>query len=57
MAEAMSQVVSSLGTQFSAANIATVFVGALGVALPLIATWFGIRFVYKKAKGAFKKGN
>lgn len=57
MADAMSQVVSSLGTQFTAANIATVFVGALGVALPLIATWFGIRFVYKRAKSAFKKGN
>ena len=57
MADAMSQVVSSLGTQFTTANVATVFVVALGVALPLIATWFGIRFVYKKAKGAFKKGN
>lgn len=57
MESAMTAVASAISAQFSTANIASVFVAALAIALPLIACWFGIRFVYRRAKSAFKRGN
>lgn len=43
-------------TDFSAANVVSVIVAGLGVAVPLVLIWFAFRFVYKKAKVALKRG-
>lgn len=43
-------------TDFSTANLATVIVAGLGVAVPLVLVWFAFRFIYKKAKVALKRG-
>lgn len=40
----------------STANLTSVIVAGLAIAVPLVLVWFGFRFVYKKAKGALKKG-
>ena len=40
----------------STANLTTVIVGGLAIAVPLVLVWFGFRFIYKKAKGALKRG-
>lgn len=41
---------------FSASNVVTVFTTALGIVVPLVLIWFGLRFVYRKAKGGLKRG-
>lgn len=41
---------------FSPANLASVFTAGLGIAVPLILGWFAFRWIYKKAKGALKRG-
>lgn len=43
-------------TDFSVANIASVIVAGLGVAVPLVLVWFAFRFIYRKAKVALKRG-
>lgn len=43
-------------TDFSAANVVSVIVAGLGVAVPLVLVWFAFRFIYRKAKGALKRG-
>lgn len=43
-------------TYFSTANVASVIVAGLGVAVPLVLVWFAFRFIYRKAKGALKRG-
>lgn len=44
-------------TDFSTANVASVIVAGLGVAVPLVLVWFAFRFIYRKAKGALKRGS
>lgn len=41
---------------FSAANIGKVLVAGLGIAVPLVLSWFAFRWIYGKAKGALKRG-
>lgn len=43
-------------TEFSTANVVSVIVAGLGIAVPLVLVWFAFRFIYKKAKGALKRG-
>lgn len=43
-------------TDFSSANLASVIVAGLGVAVPLVLVWFAFRIIYRKAKGALKRG-
>lgn len=43
-------------TDFSTTNVASVIVAGLGVAVPLVLVWFSFRFIYRKAKGALKRG-
>ena len=43
-------------TDFSTANLAYVIVAGLGVAVPLVLVWFAFRVIYRKAKGALKRG-
>lgn len=57
MESALTAVTGALTAELSLANIATVVVKGLGVALPLIVGWFGIRYVIGKMKKAFKRGN
>ncbi len=44
-------------TSFSAANVVLVIVAGLGIAVPLVLTWFAFRWIYRKAKGALKRGS
>lgn len=50
-----SEVVTALA-DFSPANLLDVIVAGLGIAVPLVLAWFAYRFIYKKAKGALKRG-
>ena len=50
-----SKVVTAL-SGFSVDNLMSVITAGLGIAVPLILAWFGFRWIYKKAKGALKKG-
>lgn len=43
-------------SDFSAANIGKVLVAGLGIAVPLVLSWFAFRWIYSKAKGALKRG-
>lgn len=43
-------------TDFSTANLVSVIVAGLGVAVPLVLVWFAFRFIYRKAKVALKRG-
>lgn len=43
-------------TDFSTANVASVIVAGLGIAVPLVLVWFAFRVIYRKAKGALKRG-
>lgn len=43
-------------TDFSTVNVVSVIVAGLGVAVPLVLVWFAFRFIYRKAKGALKRG-
>lgn len=52
----VSGIVTSLGA-FNTTNLLTVITAGLGIAIPLVLLWFGFRWIYKKAKGALKKGS
>ena len=41
---------------FSISNVLSVITGGLAIAVPLVLAWFAFRWIYKKAKGALKKG-
>lgn len=41
---------------FNTANLTLVIVAGLGIAVPLVLGWFAYRWIYKKAKGALKRG-
>lgn len=43
-------------TAFSTANLVSVIVAALGIAVPLVLVWFAFRFIYRKAKVALRRG-
>lgn len=43
-------------TDFSGTNVTSVIVAGLGIAVPLVLVWFAFRWIYRKAKGALKKG-
>lgn len=43
-------------TSFSSANLMLVIAAGLGIAVPLVLAWFAFRWIYKKAKGALKRG-
>lgn len=43
-------------TDFSTANVVSVIVAGLGVAVPLVLVWFAFRFIYRKAKVALRRG-
>lgn len=44
-------------TDFSASNLMLVVAAGLGIAVPLVLAWFAFRWIYKKAKGALKRGS
>ena len=54
--QAIDSIVTSLTEGFSAGALADILVKGLTIAIPLVLLWFGFRFIYKKAKGALKKG-
>lgn len=41
---------------FTASNLMLVIAAGLGIAVPLVLAWFAFRWIYKKAKGALKRG-
>lgn len=41
---------------FTPANLSSVITAGLGIAVPLVLAWFAFRWIYKKAKGALKRG-
>lgn len=43
-------------TGFSGTNVTSVIVAGLGIAVPLVLVWFAFRWIYRKAKGALKRG-
>lgn len=43
-------------SEFTPANALLVIVAGLGIAVPLVLMWFAFRWIYRKAKGAFKGG-
>lgn len=51
-----SGIVSALGA-FNVANLLSVITAGLGIAVPLVLLWFAFRWIYKKAKGALKRGS
>lgn len=55
MGTAITAITGALG-DFSTANVTSIIVAALGVAVPLILVWFAFRFIYRKAKGGLKGG-
>lgn len=44
-------------SEFSTTNLSSVIVAGLGIAVPLVLGWFAFRWIYKKAKGALKRGS
>lgn len=44
-------------SDFSTANLGSVIVAGLGVAVPLVLAWFAFRWIYSKVKGALKRGS
>lgn len=49
--------VSSSLDAFNTANLLSVITTGLAIAIPLVILWFGFRWVYRKAKGALKRGS
>lgn len=43
-------------TGFTTSNLMLVIAAGLGIAVPLVLAWFAFRWIYKKAKGALKRG-
>lgn len=52
---AISSITGAL-TDFSTANVVSVIVAGLGIAVPLVLVWFAFRFIFKKAKVALRRG-
>ena len=48
--------ISGALTDFSGTNVTSVIVAGLGIAVPLVLVWFAFRWIYRKAKGALKRG-
>lgn len=40
----------------SGANLLAIIAGGLSIALPLVLIWVAFRFIYRKVKGAMKRG-
>lgn len=55
MEEVITSVTGALA-DFSPANVGLVLVAGLGLAVPLVLSWFAFRWIYGKAKGALKGG-
>lgn len=58
-ASALSTAITSITgalTDFSGTNVTSVIVAGLGIAVPLVLIWFAFRWIYRKAKGALKRG-
>lgn len=55
MDSGVSSIVGAL-SDFSVANLTSIIVAGLGVAVPLILLWAAYRFVFRKAKGGLKSG-
>ena len=55
MTEQITKVTTALA-DFSPANVGEVIVAGLGIAVPLVLTWFAFRWIYRKAKGALLSG-
>lgn len=51
-----SKVTAALAS-FSVDNLMTVITAGLGIAVPLVLAWFAFRWIYRKAKGALKRGS
>lgn len=51
-----SKVTAALAS-FSVDNLMLVITAGLGIAVPLVLAWFAFRWIYKKAKGALKRGS
>lgn len=51
----ISAVTTALG-DFTPANLSSVITAGLGIAVPLVLAWFAFRWIYRKAKGALKRG-
>lgn len=56
-AESVAAGMSTALADFSVANVLSIVKAALTIAVPLVIGWFAYRFIYKKAKGALKKGS
>lgn len=55
LSTSITSITGALG-DFSAGNVTSVIVAGLGIAIPLVLVWFAFRFIYRKAKGALKRG-
>lgn len=55
MTEQITAVTTALA-DFSPSSVGEVLVAGLGIAVPLVLTWFAFRWIYNKAKGALKGG-
>lgn len=55
MTELITAVTGSLG-DFSTTSLSSVITAGLGIAVPLVLGWFAFRWIWKKAKGALKRG-
>lgn len=53
---AMITAVTTALADFSVTNLSSVITAGLGIAVPLVLAWFAFRWIYKKAKGALKRG-
>lgn len=53
---AMITAVTTALSDFSVTNLSSVITAGLGIAVPLVLAWFAFRWIYKKAKGALKRG-
>lgn len=55
LSASISSITGSL-TAFSSSNLMLIIAAGLGIAIPLVLAWFAFRWIYKKAKGALKRG-
>lgn len=53
---AMITAVTTALADFTPANLSSVITAGLGIAVPLVLAWFAFRWIYRKAKGALKRG-
>lgn len=55
--DALITAVTGALADFSTTNLSSVIVAGLKIAVPLVLGWFAFRWIYKKSKGALKKGS